>query len=332
LPPPLGAAARSERRKMMGFETLLGNDRLKQNLTSSLQKGRISHFYLISGPKGSGKRTLAKLLSAAILCKDSHAPCGVCNVCRKVREDNHPDVISVTDPEHKAAAVKIVRHAREDMYIVPNESDYKIYLFPQELNVEGQNALLKILEEPPKYGVFILLSANAEQLLPTVRSRCTELALNALPENTLTRALTKEFPNASEDAIAAAVARSGGYLGQAKELLEQGTELPPQTEQFLSAFAEKNTLELARLFATLEKSKREQLLMLLNEWLSMLEEALACRSGMRSLHPMTKTIAAQRSSQELMTAISQLEKAIAYGTERNTSAAAICGYLLWQLK
>ena len=115
-------------------------------------------------------------------------------------------------------------------------------------------------------------------------------------------------------------------------MLEQGSALPPQTEQFLSAFAEKNSLELAKLFASLEKCKRDQLLPLLNEWRAMLEEALACRSGMRSLHPMTKTIAAQRSSQDLLAAISQLEKAIAYGGERNVSPAAICGYLLWQLK
>lgn len=316
----------------MAFEELLGNDRLKQNLTSSLQKGRISHFYLISGPKGSGKHTLARLLSAAILCQDSHAPCGACNVCRKVRENNHPDVITVEDPEHKAVAVKIVRQAREDMYILPNESEYKIYLFPQELNVEGQNALLKILEEPPAYGVFILLSTNAEQLLPTVRSRCTELALSALPESLLTKALAKEFPDADAEALAAAVARSGGYLGQARDLLEQGSALPPQTEQFLTAFAEKNSLELAKLFAALEKTKRDQLVIFLSEWLTMLEEALACRSGMRSLHPLTKTIAAQRSSQELMNAISQLEKAIAYAGDRNVSPAAICGWLLWQLK
>ena len=316
----------------MGFETLLGNDRLKQNLTSSLQKGRISHFYLISGPKGSGKHTLARLLASAILCQSKNAPCETCHICRKVKENNHPDVITVDDPEHKAVSVKLVRQAREDMYILPNESDYKIYLFPQELNVEGQNALLKILEEPPKYGVFILLSTNAEQLLPTVRSRCTELALTALPADILTRVLAKEFPDASPEALEAAASRSGGYLGQARDLLAQGTSLPPQTEQFLSAFAEKNSLELARLFANLEKMKRDQLLPLLTEWTAMLEESLACRSGMRSLHPMTRTVAAQRSSQELMQAITHLQKAAAYAGERNVSPAAVCGWLLWQLK
>ena len=315
----------------MAFETLLGNDRLKDNLTSSLAKGRISHFYLISGPQGSGKHTLAKLLAAAILCQDTHAPCGKCNVCRKVMENNHPDVITVDDPEHKAVSVKLVRQAREDMYILPNESDYKIYVFPQELGIEGQNALLKILEEPPKYGVFILLSSNAEQLLPTVRSRCTELALSALPESLLTRELSREFPDASSEALTAAAVRSGGYLGQARTLLEQGAALPAQTEQFLTAFAEKNALELTKLLATLEKNKRDQLIPLLESWISLLEEALACRSGMRALHPMTKALAAQRSSQELLQAITHLQKTILYA-QSNVSPAAICGYLTWQLK
>ena len=315
----------------MAFETLLGNDRLKDNLTSSLAKGRISHFYLISGPQGSGKHTLAKLLSAAILCQDAHAPCGKCNVCRKVMENNHPDVITVDDPEHKTVAVKLVRQAREDMYILPNESDHKIYVFPQELGIEGQNALLKILEEPPKYGVFILLSTNAEQLLPTVRSRCTELALSALPESVLTRELSREFPDATAEALTAAAVRSGGYLGQARILLEQGAALPPQTEQFLTAFAEKNALELTKLLASMEKTKRDQLIPMLESWTSLLEEALACRSGMRALHPMTKTLAAQRSSQELMQAITHLQKGLSYA-QSNVSPAAVCGYLTWQLR
>ena len=315
----------------MGFETLLGNDRLKDNLIKSLQKGRISHFYLISGPEGSGKHTLAKLLSAAILCQDTAAPCGKCNVCRKVMENNHPDVITVDDPEHKTVAVKLVRQAREDMYILPNESDHKIYLFPQELGVEGQNALLKILEEPPAYGVFILLSNNPEQLLPTVRSRCTELALTALPEALLIRELSKEFPEKSADELTAAAVRGGGYLGQARLLLEQDAALPPQTEQFLAAFAGKNSLELTKLLAGLEKNKRDQLIPMLESWTSLLEEALACRSGMRALHPMTKAIAAQRSSQELMQAITHLQKGLSYA-QSNVSPAAVCGYLTWQLR
>lgn len=315
----------------MGFEALLGNERLKENLNNSLKNQHISHFYLISGPAGAGKHTLARLLAAAALCENTNAPCGVCHSCRKVLEGIHPDVITVEDPEHKNVSVKLVRQAREDVFVRPNEGKHKIYIFPQELGLEGQNALLKILEEPPSYGIFLLLTDNPERLLPTVRSRCTELALQGLEPEVLRRALYREFPEASEGALQAAIARSGGYLGQARALLEQGEALPPQTEQFLRGFIARDALELARTLAPMEKWKRDQLLQTLENWARFLQEALACRSGMQRLHPLTRELAARRTSQDLMHAISQLQKAMEYA-QSNVSVAAICGYLSWQLR
>jgi DNA polymerase-3 subunit delta' len=105
----------------MGFDQLLGNEQLKENLRSAAQKGRLSHFYLISGPEGSGKHTLARLLSAALLCGGNDRPCMGCNACRKVMANTHPDLITVTDPEHKNVAVRLVREMRDDMFIRPNE-------------------------------------------------------------------------------------------------------------------------------------------------------------------------------------------------------------------
>ena len=315
----------------MGFEALLGNSRLKENLKNSLKNNHISHFYLISGPAGSGRHTLARLLAAAILCKDPDRPCLRCPACRKVMASSHPDFITVDDPEHKNVAVKIVREAREDMFIRPNESDYKIYLFPQELGIEGQNALLKILEEPPAYGVFMLLTDNPEKLLPTVRSRCTELALAALPDNVLRSALLREFPQAEGDAISAAISRSGGYLGRARELLKGGNALMPQTEGFLQSFASKNSLGLVQTLAPMEKWKRDQLIPVLEQWIACLEEALCCRSGMRALHPLTRAVAERRTPQEMLQAVLHLKKAVEYAAG-NVSPGAICGALAWQLR
>jgi len=315
----------------MAFETLLGNDRLKKNLAESLARGHISHFYLISGPKGAGKHTLAKLLAEAILCEGSRLGCGNCVHCRKLRSGNHPDFITVEDPEHKNVAVKIVRQIREDMFVRPNEAAYKIYLFPQELGIEGQNALLKILEEPPAYGVFLLLTDNPDKLLPTVRSRCTELKLQALEEKVIRSRLRLDFPKATEEDIAAAIFRSGSFLGQARELLQSGDGLPPQTEQFVKAFANKDSLLLTQVLVPMEKWKRDALAEILSQWLELLESALTSRAGMTAVSAHGRELARQRSAGELYEGVQALKKALAY-TQSNVSPAAVCGWLTWTLR
>ncbi len=317
----------------MGFESLLGNERLKQNLSASLGRGRVSHFYLISGPVGSGKHTLARLLAAAILCKEKSAPCMHCNVCRKVMTDIHPDFITVDDPEKKTVPVDLIRKARADIYIQPNESDRKIYLFPraQDMGLPGQNALLKVLEEPPEYGVFLLLTDNPEKLLPTVRSRCTELSLSALPAEILRTQLRSQFPEAEEGTIAAAIARSGGYLGQAIHLLSEGSAASPQTQGFVEAFGRRNPMALLEVLVPMERWKRDQLLPELTQWTEILHDALLSRSGMQAVSPMAQRLGTARSSKDLMNAIEQLQKAIEY-TQGNVSVAAACGYLEWALR
>lgn len=315
----------------MGFEALLGNERLKENLTGSLRRGHISHFYLISGPEGSGKHTLARLLAAAILCGKETAPCGGCTACRKVFGGNHPDFITVTDPEHKNVAVKIVREVRDDMFVRPNEAEHKIYLFAQDLGIEGQNALLKVLEEPPAYGVFLLLTDNPEKILPTVRSRCTELNLTALPAEMLRRALRQQFPDAAQEDLDAAIIRSGGFLGQALKILESGEAIAPQTKAFAESFAARDVLTLTQTLVSMEKLKREQLLQILSQWLELLEEALAERSGSRPASALPRLLSSRRSSQELFAAIGALKKASVY-VQGNVSPAAVCGWLVWALR
>ena len=315
----------------MAFETLLGNGQLKQNLAASLSRGHISHFYLISGPRGAGKRTLARSLAAAILCGEKNKPCLRCAACRKVIGNNHPDVITVEDPEHKTVAVKIVRQFREDVFVRPNEAEHKIYIFPQELGLEGQNALLKILEEPPAYGVFILLTDNPAKLLPTVRSRCTELKLLALPPEILESQLKKDFPQAPQEDIRAAMVRSGGFLGQARELLENGDALPPQTEGFVRSFAARDALLLTQTLVPMEKWKRDALTEILDSWAQLLESALTCRAGGAAVSSHARNLATSRSSPELLAALEAVRKAREYALG-NVSPAAVCGWLAWKLR
>ncbi len=316
----------------MGFETLLGNDQLKHNLTAARDKHRLSHFYLISGPEGSGKHTLADLIAAAMLCHEPNGPCGECRSCRKVLAHSHPDYIEIDDPEKKTVPVDLIREARADMFVRPNEGDRKIYLFPraQDMGLPGQNALLKVLEEPPAYGVFLLLTDNPNKLLTTVRSRCVELKLQSLPEAILRKRLSEEFPKADGQMLSAAMVRSGGYLGQARQLLS-GITISEEAKHFAASFGSGDPYELLRLLVPLEKWKRDALIPVLAEWLELVEQAMIHRSGMPAAIPEAKQIAGAKNMTELMDAAENLKKAIEYA-QGNVSCAAVCGWLAWALR
>ena len=315
----------------MGFDGLLGNQRLKDNLTNSVRRGKLSHFYLISGPEGSGKHTLARLLAAAALCQSGDKPCLTCKACRQALADTHPDVITVVDPDHKTVPVKQVRQIRDNLFIRPNQADRKLYIFPQELGVEGYNALLKVLEEPPAYGMFLLLTERPDTILPTIRSRCTELTLQPLAEPVLRQALAESFPQAEPLTLAAAIQRSGGYLGQAKALLSEDSICDPQTEVFLRCYGGRDALELVQLMISMERWKRDQLLPVLIRWKDLVQQALLFRSGVQAVSQGARELAAQRRSAELMVAIRHLQRTIDYA-RGNVSVAAICGFLAWALR
>lgn len=314
----------------MGFDGLLGNARLKENLRQSAGTGRISHFYLISGAAGSGKKTLARLLAAAAVCKSSGKPCLTCEACRKAMADTHPDIITVTDPEHKAVSVDVVRKARTDLYVQPNEAEKKVYIFPQELRAEGQNALLKVLEEPPAYGVCILLTERTEQILTTVRSRCTELKLQPLTYEQMLPALQKKVPGLTPDAYQAAFTRSGGYFGQAISLLAESDD-NSNTETFAQLYAAKDTVGMAQFFAKMEKLKRDPFLENMENFLQLLQNALSCRSGLTGISQQVIQLSKQVSSARLLEGIRVLQTATEYA-QANVSVAAICGWLQWALR
>ena len=317
----------------MGFSSLLGNDRLKNNLTAAVNTGKAAHFYLVSGAAGSGKRTLTRLLSAALQCESADKPCLSCNACRKAMASTHPDIITIDDPEKKHVPIELIRDACADLYIRPNEGAKKIYIIPraQDMRVEAQNALLKSLEEPPRYGVFILIADNPEKLLATIRSRSVTLQLNALPEDTLRNALKKQFPDTEAGAIDAAIARCGGYLGQAINLLENGTALFPETEGFLDAFLRRDALALTQVLVPMEKYKRDKLIPVLEQWAELLQQALVSRAGGKALLPQAKKLGDTRDPKDVLEALRAVQKVIEYA-KGNVSCAAICGWLTWTLR
>lgn len=317
----------------MQFPGLLGNEQLKQSLSAAGNSGHFSHFYLISGPRGSGKGRLARLLAAAMLCTaPDEKPCMRCPQCHKVLEGVHPDVIVVDDPEKKTIPVERVRQARADLFIRPNEGLRKLYCIPraQDLGLSGQNALLKVLEDPPEYGVFLLLTDNPDRLLPTVRSRCVELRMQPLPAPALQEALSAAFPQVESGALQSAISRSGGYLGQAREIL-QGAGVFPETESFGRAFAARDPAALLEVLLPLEKWKRDPLLELLSQWRELLADAVACRAGLPGGSVLCRAVSSARTSRELTRAARTIEQAMDY-LRGNVSPGNVCFALSWQLR
>ena len=151
-------------------------------IRAAAQHGRLSHAVILTGE--GDKVQAARYIAAAHLCRaDSGRPCLQCNACRKVLDRIHPDVTEVQDSERKELPVETIRALRQDAYIRPNEGERKVYLFTDcaQLNERDQNVLLKIVEEGPPYAAFVFCADAVHALLPTIRSRCVELRMDAPP-------------------------------------------------------------------------------------------------------------------------------------------------------
>ncbi len=160
--------------------TLPGQPEAESTLRAAAARNALSHAILLTG--SADALEAARFAAAALECSaETGKPCGVCQGCRKVREGIHPDVTIVRDPDHKNIAVDIIRDLRTDAYIRPNEGKRKVYIFPDcsILPEQGQNVLLKIVEEGPPYAAFLFCAENGSAVLQTLRSRCVEIKLRS---------------------------------------------------------------------------------------------------------------------------------------------------------
>lgn len=309
----------------MEFSGLLGNEELKKRLCASFRAGRHSHCYLLCGPDGSGKKTLAAILAQALQCEAAVPPCGRCNICRKINEGIHPDVITVDDPEKKTVPVELVRQLQADAYVHPNEGKRKIYLIPraQDLSDSAQNALLKLIEEPPAYAVFLLLTTNREKLLPTVRSRSVELRLEPVGWQQAQPWLQSRCGEEVQT-LQAAHLRCGGFLGQTLDYLKKDTH-GGQTAQFVQAFSSGDRYLLTGLLCSMEKMSRDQLQGCFGQWKHLLADALMVRSGIPGT-PEAECLGRSRTAQDLAAAAATIQKAMEH-SNANVGTGHICGWL-----
>ena len=325
--------ARQRKEQGMDFGSFLGNDALKAQLQTAFRQGKPSHCYLLCGPAGSGRHTLARQMAAAMQCQRTQDPgCGVCPACRKVLSQQHPDVITVDDTEHKNVSVDVIRQARADVFIRPNEGRRKVYILPrgQDLGPASQNALLKILEEPPEYAAFLILTTSAETLLPTIRSRAVQLQLSPLTRAQALPELQRRFPGKTQEELTLALEQAEGYLGPAAASLEEGI-FRPQTLTLADSFAARDTLGLLQALVPMEKYKREQLLPILSEFRRLLCMALRARAGALPMDGRMQAMLRSRTGAELLQAAQTLAQA-ADDLTANVGVGAVIGGLCVSLK
>jgi len=162
---------------MSGFKDVVGHKNIIKYIQNAVTADAVSHAYILNGERGSGKKLLANLFAMSLQCENRDEDgdaCGKCRSCRQAAGGNQPDIIRVMHEKPNTIGVGDIRtQVNDDIMIRPYSSKYKIYIIADAdmMSVEAQNALLKTIEEPPEYAVIMLLTENAETLLPTIRSR-----------------------------------------------------------------------------------------------------------------------------------------------------------------
>lgn len=209
------------------FSGLFGNEQSKRRLATAIRGGTLAHAFLLSGPDGSGKMTFAKEISAALNCEKRNnpseaLPCHSCNTCRRIFDDGFIDIKTLKKPKDKATiGVGEIRYFREDMFLSATESDYKIYIIDdaEKMTPNAQNALLKVLEEPPSNVIVFLLSASDDAILTTIKSRTQHIAMQRFDEDEL-----EKYFGGSANGKREILMCADGCIGRAKELISESSE------------------------------------------------------------------------------------------------------------
>lgn len=283
---------------------------LERQLVALIDSNRLPHAIVIEGGTAAARTALAQELAMARLCTASEQkPCRRCAVCKKVKAKAHPDVFYLTpEKDKKLLAVKQIRWMRTDAYVLPNDGDCKVYLIPEaeKMTPACQDALLKVLEEPPQFSSFILCCESKSVLLETVLSR---VAVFHLPEETGEKGSKKKRAFAEETAV-----------------------------NLAAALVAENEFQLLSATAVLEK-KGEELLLVLDQLSLIVRDALVLRAGSTHLlsgHPEAAEPLSRRYDSATLLAVKQaltrLSEDTARAANKNLTVTRLCSSLMTAVK
>lgn len=212
---------------------VVGNDTLKSKILNDVSSDTLSHAYMIEGKRGSGRHTIAKMIAASLSCerkndKSAPLPCGECLSCRKIFEGNSPDVITIGREDKASIGVDTIRFLRNDIRVVPNDLDYKVYIIEDAdtMTLQAQNAFLLALEEPPMFVKYFLICEDSDSLLETIRSRAQKLRTEPIANEDIDTYLCEHYPEAQRmkraepDAYGELIMASENSIGSAVEMLD----------------------------------------------------------------------------------------------------------------
>lgn len=252
---------------------LIGNERVLARVERMLETDRLPHALILEGPEGSGRRTLARYIAQAAACTGEHRPCGACAACRL--GEHNPDITELS-VDKTVIPVDAVRQLRSDAYIKATRSAGRVFILPdaQRMNPQAQNALLKVLEEPPTGGLFLLTCGHARQLLDTVLSRAAVLSLVPPEREDMIGYLLRTHPEYTPSQIESALA---GTVGKTLERLSGAVGYEELAKEAAAALTGEEW-KLHRLLRPIEKDRPAQ--KGLSRAMSVLfHDALAVRMG-----------------------------------------------------
>ena len=234
---------------MGSFKDVVGHKDILKYISSAVENNRVSHAYILNGERGSGKKMLANLFAMTLLCETGdNEPCGKCHSCKQAESGNHPDIIRVTHEKPNSISVDDIRtQVNNTVDIKPYQGPYKVYIIPQAdmMTPQAQNAILKTIEEPPSYAVFLLLTENAETLLPTINSRCVMLKLRNIKDTLIKKYLMEkmQIPDYKADVC---TAFAQGNMGRAIMLANSDhfNEIREEAVQLLKHISEMELNEI----------------------------------------------------------------------------------------
>lgn len=240
---------------MAKFCNIIGQEHIKEHLQNAIINDTVSHAYILNGDKGSGKEFIANTFAMALQCeKGETEPCMECSSCKQAITKNHPDIKTIIHEKPNMIGVDDIRgQLINDVMIKPYNSKWKVYIMNEceKMTVQAQNALLKTLEEPPKYVVILLLTSNVSALLDTIVSRATVLNMRPVEDKLVRRYLmdTLHLPDYQAD-ICVAFAR--GNIGQAKSLATS-EDFDVIKQEALTVLKYIRDMDLISLSATIKK-------------------------------------------------------------------------------